>query len=230
MLNIAALFSRLVTDFDSENTITSVGVSDFDSVRLNGAGALIIEQTGHESLTIEGPKNVVDQIKTSINKRTLNISLRRFGFVWPSLPAAKVKYRLTVNELKHIGLIGSGQFKTKMITGNELGILIKGSGNGTLIANVNDMIIRISGSGSVVSAGVTNKQEIMISGSGNYAGRDLSSNETNIIINGSGSGLIRTNYRLDAVVNGSGRIFYSGSPKVTQNVSGSGIIAGHKGD
>jgi hypothetical protein len=65
---------------------------------------------------------------------------------------------------------------------------------------------------------------VSLSGSGRYAAADLSSQDAQVRISGSGSATVRVAGTLEAHTSGSGSVAYIGQPTVTQQRSGSGGV------
>ena len=81
-----------------------------------------------------------------------------------------------------------------------------------------------SGSGTVSVSGKTGSIKAFISGSGKMKAAGLEANDVLVDISGSGSAEIWAKNTLNAVVSGSGIIYYKGSPRITLRSSGSGKI------
>jgi hypothetical protein len=66
--------------------------------------------------------------------------------------------------------------------------------------------------------------EIYLEGTGSYLGFPLTVNDCSIEILGSGDGEVSVNNTLDVVIEGSGNVYYQGSPTINEDISGSGKI------
>jgi hypothetical protein len=83
----------------------------------------------------------------------------------------------------------------------------------------------MSGSGDVDLTGSATTQHVSSSGSGNYHGANLTTEDAEIVLSGSGSAQVNVAGRLTATTNGSGDITYAGNPAaVDADSSGSGTI------
>lgn len=177
-------------------------VSGFNEVELTGSGNLTIQQTGTEALTIEAEDNLLPLLTSDVAGGKLTLGAK------PNTsysPTKGVTYRLTVKDLRAVGVSSSGSVE---------GVNLK----------LGDLRIRISGSGNVRLAGTADTQNIDISGSGNYNGEGLDSRDVVIVVSSSGNATVKANGKLDARVSGSGEVIYIGNPTVTQNVTGSGKV------
>lgn len=83
---------------------------------------------------------------------------------------------------------------------------------------------KISGSGSISIAGYTNDLNHTTSGSGEFEGFDLESRDAYVKISGSGTANGYATETLNVQINGSGDVYYKGSPEITTNSSGSGSL------
>jgi hypothetical protein len=203
-------------------TTESRDVSGFDEVLLSGSGSLNIEQTGTESLTIEGEDNIIELIEAEVTGGKLTIGVRNGAGISPTRP---LEFNLTVKDIKALTLSGSGDIKSSKLEAEDLALEIGGSGEMSLdqIA-VDSLEALINGSGELTVAGTASRQDVRISGSGNYSGADLKSEEATVSVGGSGSAEVDAGDTLNAEISGSGDIIYIGDPQVTQNVDGSGRV------
>lgn len=198
-------------------------VSGITEVLLSTVGTLTIEQTGTESLTVEGDDNIVPLIATTVLNNRLEIGhpagTQNFTLTKP------LTYHLTVKDLSTIAVSSSGSinspgFKTARLT-------LDSSGSGQMRLDglaVEGLTVAISGSGTTTLAGTTPTQTVNISGSGEYSAADLASTGANVTITGSGNATVRVSKALTANVSGSGTVTYIGNPTVQQQMSGSGHI------
>jgi Putative auto-transporter adhesin, head GIN domain len=198
-------------------------VSGFTEVVLSTVGTLTIEQTGTESLTIEGDDNIVPLITTVVQNSRLEI---RHDPGTQSFTTNKpLAYRLTVQTLNALTVSGSGSATSPALHSSRLTLNDTGSGNIRLDGLQADVLmVTVSGSGTTTVSGETPTQAVRVSGSGSYAAADLDSTNANVIISGSGNATVRVSKVLMAVVSGSGSVTYLGNPTVTQQVSGSGRV------
>ena len=198
-------------------------VSGFTEVALSTVGTLTIEQTGTESLTIEGDDNIVPLITTVVQNNRLEI--RHDPGNESFTTNQPLAYRLTVKDLRAIRVSGSGDAQSSGLQAQDLTVEVSGSG-GVRLDNLQAqaLTVNIAGSGSATLSGTVPKQTVTIGGSGNYGGAALPTTDTAITISGSGSATVRVSGTLKATVSGSGTVTYLGSPTVQQQISGSGRV------
>ena len=189
---------------DTTNVVEeSRDVSGFDEVELRGAGNLIIEQTGSESLTVEAEEDVLPKLTTEVVNDRLIIGLKPGTDIRTTAP---INYRLTVEALDALEVSGSGDVEAEGIKTDRLAVTIGGAGN-------------------VEAGGEADEQEIDISGSGSYRAEDLESREATVNVAGAGSAIVNASEKLDANVSGVGSVEYVDDPTVEQEVSGAGRVS-----
>jgi hypothetical protein len=183
----------------------SRNVSGFDGVELRGVGNLFIEQTGHESLTVEAEKAVIPQLTTRVVDGRLIIGPKSGTTVHTSEP---ITYHLTVKDLKSLEVLGTANAEATGIETESLHVTISGAGN-----------VRMEGQ--------ADRQTVDISGTGTYLAGNLPSREVNIVVAGAGSAVVNARKQLDAQISGVGSVEYIGDPRVRQTVSGAGQVSPH---
>ena len=203
LIGIFLLVASCSIETGSGNTGTETRpVSGFSNVELAGAGELIIEQTGTESLTIEADDNLLPLLTSEVSGDTLHLGVRPNTTL---RPRQSIIYRLTVRQLAGLGISGSGTVTASKIQTSRLRTDISGSGP-------------ISITGSAVD------QELEISGSGEYRAEELVSKTLRAQISGSGNAVVSVTESLDVEISGSGSLTYEGDPRISQQISGSGKL------
>jgi len=177
-------------------------VKGFDRVDVSGSAKLIIEQGESESLTITADDNLLDYLTSDVEGSKLILGVKSGNSLQPTAP---ITYKLIVKKLNAIGASGSITVDAKDIQTDSL-------------------TVAVSGSGELSISGNSNEQKIAISGSANYKAESFSTKDTSISISGSGKAVLAASNRLDVEVSGAGEVRYIGEPKITKNISGSGIV------
>src|SRR5262245_26839235 len=180
----------------------SRSVAGFKGVSLKGAGRLLIDTNGTESLEITGDDNLLPYITSEIKGDELVIGTKDNAGISPS---KEIVYKLSAKNLESIELGGSGEIDAKGINTNRMKVVIGGSGN-------------------VSTAGMADSQEVTIAGSGNYDGEKLKTKTGAVSILGSGDADVDASDKLDVTIAGSGSVKYAGDPMLTQKILGSGSI------
>jgi hypothetical protein len=178
-------------------------VAGFSDVRVDGAGDVIIEQTGIESLTVEADDNILPLLQTKVVNGSLHVGVKQNVNIRTARP---ILYHVTVKQLNGAGVSGSGSIRASGIDADMFSADISGSGSASLSGRADAVVLTVSGSGS-------------------YDASNLRSKSVKVNISGSGDAVVDASDRLDATISGSGSVSYSGTPSVSRHVSGSGSIA-----
>jgi putative autotransporter adhesin-like protein len=177
-------------------------VSGFSSVDLSGAGEVIVDRNGTESLTVSADDNLLPYLTTDVRGGVLTLGTKPGTNVNPS---KRIVYKLTAKDLDGLSVSGSGSVEATGIKSARL-------------------LVDVSGAGQLHVSGSADQQDIAISGSGDYRAPDLDSKVATISISGSGNAALTVSDKLDANISGSGSVEYTGGAIVTQHISGSGSI------
>jgi hypothetical protein len=81
-----------------------------------------------------------------------------------------------------------------------------------------------SGNATISTPMVTDHLEVQLMGSGSFFGFPLSTETCQVDIVGSGICEISVQEHLDAILEGSGSVFYKGNPSIREDVTGSGRV------
>lgn len=196
-------------------------VSGFNKVYLSGTGNLIITQGEKESLVIEADDNIIPLISTDVFGNKLNISIARgYSFI----PTVKIKYYLTVIDLDGISLSGAGDINCDDLSTDKLEFDISGAGDVDFNINAESIEITSSGVGDINLNGKVDSQDVDISGVGKYNAEELESRQCRISVSGAGTATVNVSEELDVEISGVGNVYYVGNPRITQNISGLGMI------
>ena len=193
---------------DSQEPITkaSRNVSGFDGVELRGVGNLFIEQTGHESLTVEAEKDVVSEITTRVVDGRLIIGTESNAALHTTRP---INFHLTVKNLNSLAVLGAANAEA---TGIE----------------TDNLTVAIDGAGTVRMEGLANEQAVEVSGTSTYLAENLQSRDVNIVVAGAGSAVVNAREKLDAEISGVGSVEYVGDPNIQQTISGAGRVSEYR--
>jgi len=196
-------------------------VDDFSSIDLAGIGDVYLVQ-GEKHLRIEAEDNIIQDMKTDVSGGKLTI-YQRADCIKPHEP---IKIFVSTPELESVSISGSGWIISQSpIESDALSLGMSGSGSMELNILCQDLRATISGSGDALLKGVAKDSEIMISGSGAMHGYDLMTDRSDVTISGSGIAQVNAVDELNALISGSGSVYYKGYPRnVSQMVSGSGKV------
>ena len=177
-------------------------VEGFTAVSVSGAGHLIIEQTGVESLVITAEENLLPHIRSEVVDDVL-----RLGFA-PGISVSgtrEVVYRLTVRDLTGIEASGASRVEAHGL-------------HTTQLASV------FSGASSFDASGSADAHVIVLSGASRAEAPDLRSRVVTATVSGASFGVLRVSGSLVATASGGSTLEYYGSPVLVTNVSGGSVI------
>ena len=206
-------------------TAESRQVSDFDEIRLDGAGRMVITQGATPSLEIEAEDNLINHLTSEVKEDTLVLGYQEQIWRRTIVPTRTIHYTLVVTDLSTLVLNGAGDIEIQSLETDTLYIEINGAGS-ILISDISaeNLNITLSGTGSIHTSGMVSEQVINIDGAGNYQGAELQTETTTVKINGLGNSTVWASESLDVTIAGGGNVSYYGSPQVTQEISGLGQV------
>lgn len=187
----------------SGNVVTETrNVSGFDGVTITGAGNVLIDQSGTESLTLTTDDNLLQYIKTEVRGGKLVIEFTR-GVVFGKVQ--ELTFKVGAKNLNSLQVDGAANVDGKNIATENLSV-------------------KLNGAGAITLSGKATAQDVALDGVGAYNGAELASQRAKVAQNGAGSAVVRVSDKLDAIISGLGSIEYIGNPQVTKNVSGVGTV------
>lgn len=227
------LLVALLTSACEINMVTGSGrvttqnrtVAGFNAVTFAGLGELTITQGSTEGLTIEAEDNILDKIKTEVKNGSLYIGFIRDNWQDVVRPTRTIKFDLKVRNLNTLDLTGLGSITLAKLQGEAITIKVSGAG-GVKISQVSadSLTAVLSGAGGVDIAGKVVTQTITLAGAGNYNAGDLESQNTTVTLSGLGNATVWTRNTLNVKITGAGSVGYYGSPKITKEISGLGVL------
>ncbi len=198
-------------------------VEKFVGINLCVAAAVKISQGDSQKVLIEGSVTDLKKIVTEVVDGKLTVRIRPGNW-----ELGKVIIFITVNQLTDLVVNGSGNIiNDTPLNALNLNLLINGSGNITLTElKVNEIYSKVTGSGTIKldSKELVKLQDIIIAGSGAVSANGLKTSEVHVQIQGSGMCKLFVEDKLNAIITGSGNIFYTGHPVLDTHVSGSGQV------
>ncbi len=177
-------------------------VTSFTSIALDSPANVMIEHTGTLSVSVTSDDNLLPYFTSEVKDSTLHLAVAPDkSFQGRSYPL----YRITVADLRDIELHGSGDIRADKLDGPGVTLGVIGSGDVRLAGRVDDFALSLKGSGHVDAS-------------------KLQAKRAKVDMSGSGDATVDASDTLDVHLRGSGDLRYVGTPKVTQDVSGSGRI------
>lgn len=196
-------------------------VPTYHSIISDGSIDVFITHDSSYVVLVEAGSNLMDYIETDVVNDQLIIRQLDSDII----NTKPVKIYLNCDSIHTIELNGSGDLDTELITSNTFSVSLNGSGN--IDANINAATVNssIKGSGNLNLLGTCIDYNGITKGSGNVYARYLNTTNANMDIEGSGNATITVTKTLNAIIAGSGNIYYYGSPSsATSEISGSGNL------
>ena len=203
-------------------------VSGFSALVFRGMGRIDLLQSDHEELVIETQPEIRSRIKTEVREGTLYIDYDENWKDWTglrSLSGDKIVFKLMMREVTAISISGVGSLDTPRIESATLSLAITGPGLltvGTL--KVPTLTVNLSGVGAIDVAGQTDELSVTLSGAGSLKASRLEAGKASVRLSGVGTATVWAKNSLETSISGAGVIEYYGSPQITQNNTGLGVL------
>jgi hypothetical protein len=217
---------------DSATVSETREVRDFDQVRLEDYGELVITQGDEEALTIEASADMMSRIVSEVRdgRLTLRIGrdwLERILSPFIKLSIQPIRFRLTVRRLVDLGVFGAASVDLPSLQTESLALTMSGAGEIKLpLLTAESLAVNLPGAGRISVAGQVGKQSLKLSGAGSYQAGDLHSASADVRITGAGTATVWVDNDLDVNLSGLGKVQYYGAPNVKQFVTGLGRVVG----
>ena len=202
-------------------------VSGFNAIASGGPFDVHVKIDGTESLKINAPEKIINEIETVVEGETLHIKFKRRFNNWNGEDYGKIDIYISAKSLSALSNAGSGNIRVDgALNGGNVNISLSGSGNISTAVKTSDFHVNISGSGNVHLNGSAGESKISIAGSGELDAKSFKTESASISIAGSGSARLTAEKTIGASIVGSGSVVYSGSASITENHTiGSGSIS-----
>lgn len=211
------------TVFGSGVVVEEIREADsFHSVEITGSCDLYFRQGATQELRVIAEDNILPLIHTWVRHDGTLIIESKGGYS----TRIGVNVYVSMVEIRGFSIIGSGNiYGGSSFSPRELNLLIAGSGCMQMEARAQKVCASIVGSGSIHLAGSADYHNITIAGSGNLEAFDFFVSCYDIQIPGSGECRIFVEDVLNAVIAGSGNVYYKGSPSaINTTIAGSGNV------
>jgi len=204
ILTLSILFTACSSDDISGSGIATTEIRElnaFTAVSLDGIAKVNITQGATQSVKITADDNIIGLLKTEIEDGVLEV------------------YLASGHNYKNIDV--DVEISAKGLNG------VSNKGSGTVdISNVEnlDFYLKNLGSGEIFFSGASQTLNIENEGSGRISGFSFSSNTCTVDILGSGDVEVNCIDELNVTIDGSAKVFYKGSPIITEEIEGSGKV------
>jgi hypothetical protein len=189
------------------------------SLVLAGPDNVVVTRGDKLAITVAGDQEAADALRFTLDDKTLGV-MRKSG--WKG--SGKATVRVTLPELRHVTLAGSGTLEADSMTG-DAEATIAGSGSAKITGiEADELEVTIAGSGTLEAAGRAKSLELTVAGAGSANMAGLKVDDAEITIAGSGDASFASDGTVKATVMGSGDVTVNGSAKCTIHSMGSGKL------
>lgn len=201
-------------------------VGDFTTIKL--VGSLDVDLIAGESntVTVEGESNLLPYVLTTVKNGELTITTESHTNLQPS-KKMKLVVRVPSKAITEIVIVGSGDVKSKeVLTQDRFAFSVTGSGDIKVKVAAKQITALVTGSGDIDLTGSVENFEATVTGSGEIDAENLIAKTATALVSGSGEIEVQATSALEATIQGSGDIEYSGAPtQLNKKVLGSGSIS-----
>ncbi len=177
-------------------------VSPFTAVNLSGYYNVNITVGPVQSVVLKMNGNLLPYIDSTVRSKTLKIESKKGYLLRPQgIPEVDI----VVSSLTDIELSGNNHVNLGSYSGDSLEL-------------------NFAGSNQFVGQGVVNSLKIKLSGNSVIDAQKLMANKVDIDSNGNSQIFINAKENLTIKIDGNGVVNYSGNPKLSQTINGSGTI------
>jgi len=220
---LASLLNSCTTDVkrgQSDYVEKDYGVEDFNRIKFEGAYNVKIVQGEKPSLVMTTTKQLHEKVKIRVDNNVLYVKSKI-----NNLGSDEIKLTITVKDLEDIKIEG-GVFLTSLgvLKLKDLNLVVEGSAYINLKLNAEYFKARASGGVNMEFEGKTDHFYAISEGAGNIDADHLEAKIVECRVSGVGNASVFATEKLDATVEGLGKIGYRGDPSVNKQVNGIGMV------
>ena len=202
---------------------TTLNVDYFDRLGLAVNGDVELTYGKKQSVKVEGPSDLINELSTEVKDGNWNISFKDYKNSKKYRKSEKLKFYITMEDLKNIAISGNGNVRTtnKFKNLDHLHLAVSGNGDLDIDADSKSLVYAVSGNGDATLRGNTNDMKLTSSGNGNINARYLSAETCKLTISGSSDVKLNVDKTIHANISGHVNLYHTGNPNITQKLSGS---------
>lgn len=203
------------------NVIRTIDIDSFTGVRLYTSATVEITEGDMFSIEVTGPENIVSQIETEtiVDNEVLNLQYEEF------FSNTQVDIRISMPSVQYLENIGTGNIVGQnTFKDHNLSILLIGTGDIDVIAEVAEIEAEIIGTGNILLAGYTPKLSNILKGTGNLLAFNLEAERAVLTNYGQGDMEVLVTTSLACGIFGTGSILYQGNPNIEADLKGTGVL------
>ena len=225
-LFLTSLFILVITTLafaqeDDYKQSKTYNPGDFTSIALNGGFRVYLIQGDHCGIEVKANSSkVFENIKISRNGEDVSIKIDQSFFEY-----SRIGLYITFKDLQKIVIEGGVNLKTDgYLNLGDLYVEVKGGANIDLFLKSDKLEVLGEGGFLFEIKGVTKLLDVRISGAGHVSAGELKAREAVFKVKGFGTGIVYAENKLDARIEGVGKLRYKGNPEVTQYIDGLGSV------
>lgn len=202
-------------------TRTAIG---FQSVELRTSANVTIEKSDTFIVEVSDYGNIIEHVSVKVVSNKLLIETDPVSVI---LNNSQAHIRIVMpDSLISVAITGSGDITLEAAFKDLRTLIVTGSGNinATQDLDIASLEATVNGSGNITAQGRVKALKTLLSGSGNIVFGNLVAETADCTISGSGNTRVHVTGTLKALITGSGNIEYLGSPVVTEETPGSGVV------
>ncbi len=231
MKKLAVLVLMLVSGFAFAQTKETRNVESFSKLSFRVPGKLILKQGPTQSVVLEGDKEFLSKVETSIEGGKLTIGREdKWRWTdWSWRDDNKITAYVTMTNIEYLGVGGSGDLIGEgKFSANDLDLKVSGSGSLQIeVGAKGNLNADVSGSGDVDVKGTCQNFDSSISGSGKVNAQVSIAGKADVSVSGSGKIMASgTANEIKARISGSGKVLAANLEvsKCNVHISGSGDV------
>lgn len=199
----------------------SLSLGSFDEIHLKVDADVFVRQGPGQEIIVIGEEDVLDRLDGRIRDDEWEIDFTRNVGNYERL-----EIQITIQDIDKLKVSGNGKIVgVNLFDVGDIDLETRGSGMIDVNLDANKVKSKIDGSGNINIVGTANRHEIDINGSGNLRSFGLLATTVDAKLSGSGDAQVHAQQNLKVRLNGSGSLFYRGSPNdIDIEITGSGNV------
>lgn len=196
-------------------------VGNFNRLHINGGYKVFLAQGEKCGLHVKATgEDVFEVLQVETRGRELAISVERESFDFD-----RINLYITFKELEVIKIEGGITLNTKgYLDLDDLLLQVEGGAKIDVKLKADNLAIKSRGGVLLRLSGVAGSMDARITGAGTLNAEELKTETVKIFIEGVGTGSVYAQKKLDARIEGLGKIVYRGNPQVVEYIDGLGTI------
>lgn len=210
---------------DGNLTSENRNVADYDEISVNGNIKVVLINGKEGNITLEGEKNILDNIELVTKNDKLIIKSKDHVELRPS-KGKDIRITVPIEQVSKLSLNGSGEIEgTFPLKSDAIKLQVNGSGDLEVALDATNVKASVTGSGDIEVSGKADYFEAVVTGSGDIDGNELIANICEGKVVGSGDIKFHAEEELDAKIVGSGDIEINKTVKrIEKKIVGSGDV------